>query len=77
MRWNDVHFERGTIFLPGTKTEAAPRTIPMSERLRVFPGALPAAKPAQQRTGLQRVNERAGGGELLNPMSAIEVVVKG
>jgi integrase len=32
--WTDVHFDRGTIFLPGTKTEAAPRTIPMSEKLR-------------------------------------------
>jgi integrase len=31
-----AYFERGTIFLPGTKTEAAPRTIPMSERLREF-----------------------------------------
>jgi integrase len=36
MLWGDVNFERGTIFLPGTKTEAAPRTIPMSERLREF-----------------------------------------
>lgn len=32
--WTDVNFERGTLFLPGTKTEAAPRTIPMSEKLR-------------------------------------------
>jgi integrase len=32
--WSDVDFERGTAFLPGTKTEAAPRTIPMSDRLR-------------------------------------------
>jgi integrase len=32
--WADVQTERGTIFLPGTKTEAAPRTIPMSEKLR-------------------------------------------
>jgi integrase len=36
MLWGDVNFERGTIFLPGTKTEASPRTIPMSERLREF-----------------------------------------
>jgi len=34
LRWADVDFGRGTIFLPGTKTESAPRTIPMSERLR-------------------------------------------
>jgi integrase len=32
--WTDVNFERSTLFLPGTKTEAAPRTIPMSEKLR-------------------------------------------
>ncbi len=38
--WNDVDFERGTIFLPGTKTEAAPRTIPMSEKLRYCFGAI-------------------------------------
>jgi integrase len=34
MVWNDVNFEGGSIFLPGTKTEAAPRTTPMSEKLR-------------------------------------------
>ena len=32
--WSDVHFERNTLFLPGTKTEAAPRTIPMTDNLR-------------------------------------------
>jgi site-specific recombinase XerD len=32
--WADVNFERNTIFLPGTKTEAAPRTIPMTKNLR-------------------------------------------
>ncbi len=32
--WSDVNFERNTIFLPGTKTESAPRTIPMTENLR-------------------------------------------
>ncbi len=32
--WSDVNFERNTIFLPGTKTEAAPRTIPMTKNLR-------------------------------------------
>ena len=32
--WTDVDFERNTIFLPGTKTEAAPRTIPMTQNLR-------------------------------------------
>jgi hypothetical protein len=47
MRWSDVHFERGTIFLPGTKTEAAPRTIPMSERLREFLVRLKAEKKPQ------------------------------
>ena len=47
MLWGDVHFERGTIFLPGTKTEAAPRTIPMSERLREFLVRLKAEKKPQ------------------------------
>jgi integrase len=32
--WADVNFERNTIFLPGTKTESAPRTIPMTKNLR-------------------------------------------
>jgi integrase len=32
--WSDVDFERNTLFLPGTKTEAAPRTIPMTKNLR-------------------------------------------
>ncbi|MGH7950401.1 MAG: tyrosine-type recombinase/integrase, partial [Limisphaerales bacterium] len=32
--WSDVNFERNTIFLPGTKTESAPRTIPMTKNLR-------------------------------------------
>jgi integrase len=32
--WSDVRFETATIFLPGTKTEAAPRTLPMSDKLR-------------------------------------------
>jgi integrase len=45
--WGDVNFERGTIFLPGTKTEAAPRTIPMSERLRDFLTRLKAGKKPQ------------------------------
>jgi integrase len=45
--WSDVQFERGTIFLPGTKTEAAPRTIPMSERLREFLAQLKAQKNPQ------------------------------
>ena len=47
MLWGDVNFERGTIFLPGTKTEAAPRTIPMSERLREFLTRLKAQKKPQ------------------------------
>jgi integrase len=47
MRWSDVPFERGTIFLPGTKTEAAPRTIPMPERLREFLVRLKAEKKPQ------------------------------
>ena len=47
MRWSDVHFERGTIFLPGTKTEAAPRTIPMPDRLREFLVRLKAEKKPQ------------------------------
>jgi integrase len=45
--WTDVHFERGTVFLPGTKTEAAPRTIPMSDRLRAFLVQLKAEKQPQ------------------------------
>jgi integrase len=45
--WSDVHFERGTIFLPGTKTEAAPRTIPMSERLSKFLARLKTQKNPQ------------------------------
>ena len=45
--WSDVHFERGTIFLPGTKTEAAPRTIPMSERLSRFLARLKTEKKPQ------------------------------
>jgi len=45
--WGDVNFERGTIFLPGTKTEAAPRTIPMSERLCEFLTRLKAQKKPQ------------------------------
>jgi site-specific recombinase XerD len=45
--WSDVHFERGTIFLPGTKTEAAPRTIPMSERLSKFLAQLKTQKNTQ------------------------------
>ncbi|HVU09442.1 MAG TPA: tyrosine-type recombinase/integrase [Verrucomicrobiae bacterium] len=32
--WSDVNFERNAIFLPGTKTESAPRTIPMTKNLR-------------------------------------------
>ena len=32
--WSDVNFQSNTIFLPGTKTEAAPRTIPMTKNLR-------------------------------------------
>ena len=47
MLWSDVHFDRGTIFLPGTKTEAAPRTIPMSERLREFLTQLKTKKKTQ------------------------------
>jgi integrase len=47
MLWSDVHFDRGTIFLPGTKTEAAPRTIPMSERLREFLTQLKTKKKPQ------------------------------
>jgi integrase len=47
MLWSDVHFDRGTIFLPGTKTEAAPRTIPMSERLRDFLTQLKTKKKPQ------------------------------
>jgi site-specific recombinase XerD len=47
MLWSDVHFDRGTIFLPGTKTEAAPRTIPMPERLREFLTRLKAEKKPQ------------------------------
>jgi len=47
MLWSDVHFDRGTIFLPGTKTEAAPRTIPMSERLREFLTQLKTEKKPQ------------------------------
>jgi integrase len=47
MLWGDVYFECGTIFLPGTKTEAAPRTIPMSERLREFLIRLKAQKRPQ------------------------------
>jgi integrase len=34
LSWADVNFERNTIYLPGTKTEAAPRTIPMTKNLR-------------------------------------------
>ncbi|HTV40725.1 MAG TPA: tyrosine-type recombinase/integrase [Candidatus Sulfotelmatobacter sp.] len=34
--WSDVNFQNNTIFLPGTKTEAAPRTIPMSSNLRAL-----------------------------------------
>jgi integrase len=45
--WSDVQFERGTIFLPGTKTEAAPRTIPMSERLSKFLARLKTQKNPQ------------------------------
>jgi len=45
--WNDVDFERGTLFLPGTKTEAAPRTIPMSEKLRSLLARLKAEKNPQ------------------------------
>jgi integrase len=45
--WSDVHFERGTIFLPGTKTEAAPRTIPMSEKLSKFLAQLKTQKNPQ------------------------------
>jgi integrase len=45
--WSDVHFERGTIFLPGTKTEAAPRTIPMSEKLSKFLAQLKTQKTPQ------------------------------
>jgi len=36
-----------TIFLPGTKTEAAPRTIPMPDRLREFLVRLKAEKKPQ------------------------------
>jgi integrase len=32
--WSDINLERSTVFLPGTKTEAAARTFPMSDRLR-------------------------------------------
>lgn len=45
--WSDVDFERGTAFLPGTKTEAAPRTIPMSDRLRELLLRLKAEKNPQ------------------------------
>ena len=45
--WSDVDFERGTAFLPGTKTEAAPRTIPMSDRLRELLLRLRAEKNPQ------------------------------
>ncbi|HEX4120173.1 MAG TPA: tyrosine-type recombinase/integrase [Verrucomicrobiae bacterium] len=45
--WNDVDFEKGTLFLPGTKTEAAPRTIPMSDRLRQLLLRLKAEKKPQ------------------------------
>lgn len=34
--WTDVDFGRNTIFLPGTKTEAAPRTIPISKKLHAL-----------------------------------------
>ena len=47
MLWSDVHFDRGTVFLPGTKTEAAPRTIPMPERLREFLTRLQSEKKPQ------------------------------
>jgi integrase len=42
--WSDVDLEKGTAFLPGTKTEAAPRTIPMSDRLRELLLCLKAEK---------------------------------
>ena len=45
--WTDVNFERGTLFLPGTKTEAAPRTIPMSEKLRELLARLKQEKTPQ------------------------------
>ena len=45
--WSDVDFERGTAFLPATKTEAAPRTIPMSDRLRELLLRLKAEKNPQ------------------------------
>jgi len=45
--WNDVDFGRGTLFLPGTKTEAAPRTMPMSEKLRSLLARLKAEKNPQ------------------------------
>jgi integrase len=54
--WSDVHFDRGTIFLPGTKTEAAPRTIPMSEKLRELLMRLKSEKnpqPSDQITSIK------------------------
>ena len=34
LRWSHVDFNNNTVFLPGTKTESAPRWIPMSPELR-------------------------------------------
>jgi integrase len=53
--WSDVHFERGTVFLPGTKTEAAPRTIPMSERLREFLARLKAERKPRPNDQISRI----------------------
>jgi integrase len=42
--WTDANLDRRTLFLPGTKTEAAPRTIPMSEKLHELLSRLKAEK---------------------------------
>ena len=53
--WSDVNFERGTIFLPGTKTEAAPRTIPMSKQLRAHLTRLHTEKAPKPTDGITSI----------------------